>query len=323
MRSTSFSSIVGLSVLFATVAGAQKIVLTNDDGWAVAQIRDQYAGLKAANYDVILSAPANDRSGTGSATLPIALPLLLSPCEFNSCPLGSAGTGNNASDISLNYFNSFPVDAARYGIQTLAPKIWGGKSKPDLIVSGPNIGENAGLDVLISGTVGAACEGESEGIPSIAFSGVTNDKVSYTTLESDPNSAATLSAHVYTSLTTKLVQTIFSGAGSSRLVPKGTIINVNYPALNFTAGSTCSKPEDVKWVFSRLFQAGILDHDITICNNGGKLPDGAAVAGDTSGCYASVVVLNSSTKLQAGTDAQTAVLNSLNGLGWTCWTDSQ
>ena len=30
------------------------------------------------------------------------------------------------------------VDAARYGITTLAPKFFG--SKPDLVVSGPNVG---------------------------------------------------------------------------------------------------------------------------------------------------------------------------------------
>ncbi|TCD60817.1 hypothetical protein EIP91_009486 [Steccherinum ochraceum] len=306
-------------MLSASVSYSQKILLTNDDGWATAQIRDQYASLTAAQYDVVLSAPANDRSGTGSTSIPLALPLLLAPCEFNSCPLGSAGTGSNSSDTRLNYFNSFPVDATRYGIQELAPKYFGGN--PDLIVSGPNVGENAGFDVLVSGTVGAACEGESKDIPSVAFSGITNDKVSYTTLESDPNSSATLSAHVYSALTTKFVQTLFKGAAGSRLVPKGTIVNVNYPALDFSEGSLCSRPEDVMWVFARLFKAGLLDHDINTCSNNNKLPDGAAVV--ESGCYASVVVLNSATKLQAGTDAQNSVLSSLNDLGWTCWSESK
>lgn len=169
---------------------------------------------------------------------------------------------------------------------------------------------------------GAACEGEKEGIPSVAFSGATNAKVSYTTLESDPDSAATLSSHVYAFLTTKFVQILFSGAGSARLVPKGTIVNVNYPALNFTADSTCSEPDDVKWVFARLFNAGILDQDINICGNGGKLPNGATVVETEDGCFASVVVLDALTKAQAGTDAQTAVYNNLKGLGWTCWTGS-
>jgi 5'-nucleotidase len=42
--------------------------------------------------------------------------------------------------------------------------------RPDLLVSGINIGVNLGLDLTHSGTVAAALEGTSLGIPSIAFS---------------------------------------------------------------------------------------------------------------------------------------------------------
>jgi 5'-nucleotidase len=37
--------------------------------------------------------------------------------------------------------NSFPVDAVRFGIQTLSPQFFGGV--PDLVVSGPNIGSES------------------------------------------------------------------------------------------------------------------------------------------------------------------------------------
>lgn len=38
----------------------------------------------------------------------------------------------------LNYVNAFPVDSARYGIQSLSTKFW--NAPPDLVVSGPNVG---------------------------------------------------------------------------------------------------------------------------------------------------------------------------------------
>ena len=41
---------------------------------------------------------------------------------------------------------------------------------PQLVVSGINYGENLGTSVTVSGTVGAAMEGASLGIPSIAMS---------------------------------------------------------------------------------------------------------------------------------------------------------
>ena len=42
--------------------------------------------------------------------------------------------------------------------------------RPDLVVSGINLGSNAGINVIYSGTVSAATEGTILGIPSIAIS---------------------------------------------------------------------------------------------------------------------------------------------------------
>ncbi len=42
--------------------------------------------------------------------------------------------------------------------------------KPDLVVSGINYGENVGLGITISGTVGAAMEAASLGLPALAVS---------------------------------------------------------------------------------------------------------------------------------------------------------
>jgi 5'-nucleotidase len=59
------------------------------------------------------------------------------------------------------------------------------KERPDLVVSGINYGENVATGVTISGTVGAALEGASLGIPSIAVS-----------LEADPKYHLTYSEDV-------------------------------------------------------------------------------------------------------------------------------
>lgn len=66
----------------------------------------------------------------------------------------------------------------RYGIQTPAPKFFGGP--PDIAVAGFNVGANLGATVQVSGTVGAATEAAKEGIPAIAFSGSTGSQTGYT-----------------------------------------------------------------------------------------------------------------------------------------------
>lgn len=54
--------------LLALEAQAANIVSTNDDGWAEINIRAFYNALKGAGHDVVLSAPAVDKSGTGMGT---------------------------------------------------------------------------------------------------------------------------------------------------------------------------------------------------------------------------------------------------------------
>ena len=47
---------------------ASNIVLSNDDGWAEINIRALYNSLTAAGDSVVLSAPAENESGTGNAS---------------------------------------------------------------------------------------------------------------------------------------------------------------------------------------------------------------------------------------------------------------
>lgn len=57
-----------------------------------------------------------------------------------------------------------PADCVKVAVQHILPE------RPDVVFSGINSGYNAGVDLLYSGTVGAAMEALSEGIPAIAFS---------------------------------------------------------------------------------------------------------------------------------------------------------
>jgi hypothetical protein len=49
----------------ATVVTASRIVLSNDDGWAESNVRSFYTALKGSRHEVVLSCPAENKSGTG------------------------------------------------------------------------------------------------------------------------------------------------------------------------------------------------------------------------------------------------------------------
>ncbi len=60
--------------------------------------------------------------------------------------------------------NGTPVDCVKLGMHTVVDR------KPSLLASGINHGSNASINVLYSGTMGAAMEGCAFGIPSVGFS---------------------------------------------------------------------------------------------------------------------------------------------------------
>lgn len=125
-----------------------KILLTNDDGvysnglWAAYEALSEIA-------EVTIVAPATQQSAVGRS-ISIFEPI-------------------RATKIVLNGVNAYsvggkPTDAVIIGLFAL-------DIRPDLVVSGINIGENLSYEsIMTSGTVGAAMEASNQGTPSIAFS---------------------------------------------------------------------------------------------------------------------------------------------------------
>jgi 5'-nucleotidase len=129
-----------------------QILLTNDDGilspglWAAA------AALEEIGY-VHVVAPREQSSGMGRS-LPSTSDGIIQPQQVRV----------NGRDWTVYAVGGTPAQAVLHGIFEIVPR------KPDLVVSGINYGENLGIGVTVSGTVGAALEGAIAGIPSLAIS---------------------------------------------------------------------------------------------------------------------------------------------------------
>ncbi|KAF2492513.1 acid phosphatase [Lophium mytilinum] len=280
---------------------AARIVQSNDDGWAEINIRTLYNVLTNAGNDVILSAPAENQSGRGSLDSPPTN--RTSPCEFNSCQAGGA-TGFNATNPRLNWVNSFPVTSIKHGIDSVAPQFFG-TSRPDIAVTGPNVGSNLGLINSFSGTVGAASYAAgTASIPAIAFSGKSGEQTAF-------DQPTPLYASVYADLALNLTSAVV--ASGAPLLPAGVFLNVNFPEVSV---NTCSSASDFKFVFSRI-HTNILpvsvDPDVDTCGNGKRLPTESKVVG-TAGCYVSVSPGKSSDKSTVDAATQAFVLDKLKGI---------
>ncbi|KAL5380509.1 hypothetical protein DPSP01_007827 [Paraphaeosphaeria sporulosa] len=286
-------------LLYPVIASAANILLSNDDGWAELNIRTFYDALTSSGNSVVISAPADNKSGTGSSD---STPQTVgsSGCEFSSCPGRSPATGYNASNTRFNYVNSYPVTSVKYGLSTLAPKFFNGN--PALVVAGPNVGSNLGSTTLVSGTVGAASYAASTGgVPAIAFSGSSGSQIAWTT------SPVPMYSSLYATLATTLTNALL--ATSTPYLPASVYLNVNFPS----ASGSCTSASNFKFVLSRVNAAsGSTAADVSTCGST-RLPTESKVVG-TSGCYVSVSVGNAATKGDSTSANQAVVLGKLKGI---------
>lgn len=128
-----------------------RILVTNDDGYQAEGIKALVRVLRRFG-DLTVVAPKSHQSGMSMAVsmglIPIAVKQLTDdPHE------------------SWWYLDGTPASCVKYGIDNILAD-----SRPDLVVSGINHGNNAATAALYSGTLGAAMEGAVNRIPAIGVS---------------------------------------------------------------------------------------------------------------------------------------------------------
>ncbi len=125
------------------------ILVTNDDGINAPGIRKLIELMKPLGK-VVVVAPETAQSAMGHA-ITVRIPL-----QFHLI--------QSQEDYTEYSLNGTPVDCVKFALHQLL------SSPPDLIVSGINHGSNASVNIIYSGTMGAALEGAMANIPSIGFS---------------------------------------------------------------------------------------------------------------------------------------------------------
>jgi 5'-nucleotidase len=129
------------------------ILITNDDGLRSPGIR-AVAEAVAHLGDLLLVAPHEQQT-----TMSRAMPRGAEVGVIETIDLGLGEIGCPVYSVVGS-----PAQAVSHAILELAPRC------PDLCISGINYGENLGSGISRSGTIGAALEANSYGIPGLAIS---------------------------------------------------------------------------------------------------------------------------------------------------------
>jgi 5'-nucleotidase len=165
------------------------ILVTNDDGVYAPGIKFLCKVVQDI-ADVVVVAPANEQSAV-SLSITIRHPLHIEKIDWPFF------------DAEVWSVNGTPADCVKLALNVVLPR------PPQLIVSGVNRGNNAGRNVLYSGTVAAVMEGVMHNIPGIAFSFADYLNPVFVNLES------------YISLIIRYTL--------ENPFPEGTLLNVNFP----------------------------------------------------------------------------------------------
>jgi len=126
-----------------------RILITNDDGIMAPGLLALRRAL-AELGDVTVVAPTTPQSAVGHAIS------LSDPVRVHRVSLGDGAVGWAVEGS--------PADCVKMALYELMPE------RPDLVVSGVNLGANVGINVLYSGTVAAAIEAAFIGLPAMAVS---------------------------------------------------------------------------------------------------------------------------------------------------------
>lgn len=220
----------------ASPAAARNIVLTNDDG-LTSNVVALYHALKADGHDVIVSVPCTNQSGMGAAAyFGRPLPLLSAGCRNGAAAVGDVGAGRmTRAGLPANDFHyvaGTPVMALLYGLDVVGQRRWNGP--PDLVLSGPNEGQNVGAIILSSGTVSNAQYAAARGIPAIALSAGINSTGSET-LDNPVSRVVALRVR-------ELVAELDRNTRGLSMLPSGIALNVNLP----------DDPERASWRLTRI-----------------------------------------------------------------------
>ncbi|APW67021.1 5'/3'-nucleotidase SurE [Poseidonibacter parvus] len=130
------------------------ILLSNDDGFDAIGLEALIQALKPI-AKITVVAPAKNKSACGHS-LTLDRPLRLDRVDDDFYKVDD-GSPTDCIFISLN-------------------NLFKDGYKPDLVISGINIGANMGEDITYSGTAAAAMEAVLQGVPAIAISQVCKDK---------------------------------------------------------------------------------------------------------------------------------------------------
>ncbi|TVY22227.1 Acid phosphatase [Lachnellula hyalina] len=245
MRFFRPSFFIGASASVYTAVNGLNILISNDDGFGTANIRERYKAMKAFGHNVYIVASVTNQSGMGGISTYTKDRNLTSDSEFGIVKKGANSIGTDPNDSHIWYFNGTPSSCVQVALDYVLPR-YTNLTTFDLVLSGPNYGWNLGPFLYtLAGTLGATYTAVERGIPAIGISGGYSVQTPYydvnTTTKAGLKDPATIMAQLSANLAQQLINSI-AAQGGGPLLPLGYGINLNIPYITSFTNDSCVNP---------------------------------------------------------------------------------
>lgn len=184
------------------------ILISNDDS-LLARGVNELARIASSFGDVVVVAPDRPRSGAG--------------CSITSSRPVRLKIVHREPWVQVYSCTGTPVDCIKLAKQAVL------RRKPDLVLGGINHGDNSGINVHYSGTMGIVMEGCICGIPSVGFS-------------IDDHSPEADFSHCEKAIRDIIARVLSAG------LPRGVCLNVNFPVRGPLQGVKLCRQSCGQWI---------------------------------------------------------------------------
>ncbi|KAK0713417.1 survival protein sure-like phosphatase/nucleotidase [Lasiosphaeria miniovina] len=296
-------SLLKVGVAFAAAVQGLNVLITNDDGFGTANIRELYKQMTDLGHSCYLVASATFDVGSGTRLDFTNSPKMTRNGDWDLVKSGAPSIGPDPDDGHIWYYNGTPAAQVVVALDYILPTFTKVKT-PDLVISGPNSGWNVGPFLYTtSGAIGATYMAIERGIPAVAFFSGNTVPTPYFWVNASTKAGLQDPATITARLASTLVQALIDKAAGSRILPQGYGLTVNLPYITSYTNEQCTNPPfvltrmggnaEAKAVFNS--KTGLFNRsrdsgsDDSHCANGNcKIPAEKDVL--NSGCMSSVTV---------------------------------
>ncbi|CAL3967293.1 hypothetical protein PZA11_003639 [Diplocarpon coronariae] len=221
------------------------ILITNDDGFGTANIRELYNAMKEFGHNVYIVSSVTNQSGTGGTVKYTKEKNLTTDGDFGIIKQGAPSIGTDPFDSHIWYYNGTPSVCVQVALDYVRDRFTEIENF-DLVLSGPNYGKNLGPFLFtMAGTLGATYTAIERGIPAIAISaGYEGIGPYFWVNETTPaglRDPSTITAQLAANLAQQLIENV-AAEGGDRLLPLGYGLHVNIPLITSYTSDKCINP---------------------------------------------------------------------------------